>query len=262
MPEMLRMLFENVERLLVFVAHPDDETIGCAGLLQRVPASLVVFAVDGSPAGYGFERKFGTLKNYSEERFREAGRALGYTPNCEFRRLKTRRGEYFQDRRLFENLEEAAGSLLTTVQEFSPDAMVSHAFEGGHIDHDACSFLANHAASSCGLRHLEFPLYWKGANGQDVFQEFREVQGDEVCLDLSEAEITVKKKMLGEYKSQGEIVATFSLSAERFRGARSYDYVHPRWNFSYPGNWRTRRDARLVLKRFEEFRGMTVKKGQ
>ena len=50
--------------------------------------------------------------------------------------------------------------------------------------------------------------------------------------------------------------------AERFRGARSYDYVHPRWNFSYPGNWRTRRDARLVLKRFEEFRGMTVKKGQ
>src|SRR5580704_16877343 len=105
---------ENTMRLLVFVAHPDDETIACAGLLQRVPASLVVFAVDGAPAGYGFERKFGTLKNYSEERFREAGRALGYTPNCEFRRLKTRRGEYFQDRRLFENLEEAAGSLLTT----------------------------------------------------------------------------------------------------------------------------------------------------
>jgi N-acetylglucosamine malate deacetylase 2 len=250
---------ENIKRLLVFVAHPDDETIACAGLLQRVPASLVVFAVDGAPSGYGFERKFGTLKSYSEERFREAQRALCHLPRS-FQRLKTRRGECFPDRQLFQNLQEAANALLAVVQEFSPDAIVSHAFEGGHIDHDACSFLANHIAQLFSLRCLEFPLYWKAADGRDVFQEFRDPRSGEALLHLSEAEIAVKQRMLSEYKSQSDLVATFSPNTERFRPAASHDYAHPSWNLAYPGNWRTRRDARLVLKRFEEFRGVGLKK--
>jgi LmbE family N-acetylglucosaminyl deacetylase len=251
---------ENIKRLLVFVAHPDDATIACAGLLQRVPASLVVFAVDGAPAGYGFERKFGTLRNYSEERFREAERALSYLPGGSFRRLKTRRAEYFQDRRLFENLQEAANSLSSIVQDFSPDTIVSHAFEGGHIDHDACSFLANRVAQAHSLTDLEFPLYWKAAGGRDVFQKFRAAHRDEVCLNLSEAEIALKKKMLSEYKSQSDIVATFPSGKELFRPAPPYDYERPSWNLSYPGNWRTRRDSKLVLKRFQEFRAAALQR--
>jgi LmbE family N-acetylglucosaminyl deacetylase len=58
-------------RPLIFVAHPDDETIACAGLLQRVPASLVVFATDGAAPGLGGERKYGSLKVYSDLRFQE-----------------------------------------------------------------------------------------------------------------------------------------------------------------------------------------------
>jgi LmbE family N-acetylglucosaminyl deacetylase len=202
------VLVENINRLLVFVAHPDDETIACAGLLQRVPLSLVVFAVDGAPSGYGFERKFGTLRNYSEERFKEAERALSYLPSGSFERLKSPRGEYFPDRQLFENLQ-AANSLLSIVQLFSPDTIVSHAFEGGHIDHDACSFLANHVAQAHSLIHLEFPLYWKAADGRDVFQKFRATCREEICLNLSEGELVIKNKMLSEYKSQSDIVATF-----------------------------------------------------
>jgi LmbE family N-acetylglucosaminyl deacetylase len=251
---------ENTMRLLVFVAHPDDETIACAGLLQRVPASLVVFAVDGAPAGYGFERKFGTLRNYSEERFKEAERALSYLPCGSFRRLKTRRGEYFPDRQLFENLQEAANSLSSMVQEFSPDTLLSHAFEGGHIDHDACSFLANRVAQAHSLSHLEFPLYWKAPDGRDVFQEFRAPHRDEICLKLSEAEIVLKKKMLSEYKSQSDIVATFPPDKELFRPALPQDYERPLWNLSYPGGWRTRRDAKLVLKRFQEFRAAALQR--
>jgi N-acetylglucosamine malate deacetylase 2 len=256
------VLVENIKRLLVLVAHPDDETIACAGLLQRVPASLIVFAVDGAPAGYGFERKFGTLRKYSEQRFREAECALSYLPGCAFQRLKTRREEYFPDRQLFEHLDEGANSLLAAVRPFLPDTIVSHAFEGGHIDHDACSFLASHIAQLFSLRHLEFPLYWKAADGRDVFQEFRDPRPEEVSLELSEAESAVKQRMLGEYKSQSDIVATFAANTERFRPAACYDYAHPSWNLSYPGNWRTRRDARLVLKRFEEFRGAALQKSK
>jgi hypothetical protein len=49
------MLGEPFRRPLIFVAHPDDETLACGGLLQRFPGALVVFATDGTPAGYGLE---------------------------------------------------------------------------------------------------------------------------------------------------------------------------------------------------------------
>ena len=58
---------DNFGRVLVLVAHPDDETIGCSGLLQRASSALVVFAVDGAPPHYGFEKKYGSLAQYSEK---------------------------------------------------------------------------------------------------------------------------------------------------------------------------------------------------
>lgn len=247
------MLFEHLKRVLVFVAHPDDETIGCGALLQRVPSALVVFAVDGAPTGYGFERKFGSLKNYSEKRFKEAGRALGLVPNCSFQRLKTRDGAYFPDRHLFADLKESAASLVAIAREFSPDAIISHAYEGGHIDHDACSFLANYAAKALSLERFEFPLYWKDGHGRDVFQEFRNVQEGAIFLNLSEAEIAIKNNMLAAYETQREIVAMFSPNVEKFRPPPCYDYAHPSWNSYPPGNWRSRRDARAILRQFSEF---------
>jgi N-acetylglucosamine malate deacetylase 2 len=248
------MPFENPDRLLVLAAHPDDESIGCGVLLQRVTSALVVFAVDGAPAGYGFERKFGTLQNYSEERFKEAARALSCLPDCSFLRLKRRDGSYFPDRRLFEHLEEAAASLTAIVQEFSPDAIVSHAYEGGHIDHDACSFLARHAADELSLKHFEFPLYWQNEKGRDVFQEFRDAQEGITSLNPSEREIAIKNQMLAEYQTQRDLVAMFSSNKESFRLAPGYDYGRLHWEERYPGPWRSRRDGKMLLRRFMEFR--------
>jgi N-acetylglucosamine malate deacetylase 2 len=247
------MLFDGLKRVLVFVAHPDDETIGCGVLLQRLPSALVVFAVDGAPPGYGFERKFGELLNYSEQRFKEAASALSFTPNCSFQRLKSPSGAYFHDRRLFAELEQAATSLLVIAKQFSPEAIVSHAFEGGHIDHDACSFLASHAASTLSVKCFEFPLYWQNKNGQDTFQQFRNPQEGIISLRPSSAEIAIKHKMLAEYKTQGDVVAAFSPEIERFRPVPSYDYAHPAWSMKYPGPWRRRHDAKKMLQRFSEF---------
>jgi N-acetylglucosamine malate deacetylase 2 len=248
------MLIESVQRLLVLAAHPDDETIACGVLLQRVPSALVVFAVDGAPAGYGMERKFGSLRNYSDARFQEAARALSLARNCSFRPLNTPSGTLFPDRHLFEHLQDAADSLAAIAQGFLPDAIVSHAFEGGHIDHDACSLLAKHAAVTLSVEQFEFPLYWKNEDGQDVFQEFRNPQERETFLTPSKTEIAIKNRMLAEYKTQREIVAMFSPSIERFRPVRFGDCGQPSWNSSYPGNWRGHRDARAALQRFSQFR--------
>jgi LmbE family N-acetylglucosaminyl deacetylase len=52
---------------------------------------------------------------------------------------------------LFEDLPDAATSLLAIAHTYSPDAIISHAYEGAHIDHDACSFLAMHIAAALSV---------------------------------------------------------------------------------------------------------------
>lgn len=249
----MHTLIENAKRLLVFVAHPDDEIIGCGVLLQRVPDALIVFAVDGAPDGFGFERKYGSLENYSSERFKEAGRALALAGSCSFQRLRARSRAYFRDRHLFEHLQEAAESLSKIAFDFSPDVIVSHAFEGGHIDHDACSVLAYHTAKRLSVHAFEFPLYWRSDTGDDMIQRFRDPDPEEIVLNPSEIEIAIKKKMLAEYISQRDLLAVFSPMQERFRRSRCRDHARPAWTLSYSGKWRSRRDSKIALRRFSEF---------
>jgi LmbE family N-acetylglucosaminyl deacetylase len=210
---------EKFGKVLVLVAHPDDETIGCSGLLQRTGSALVVFAVDGSPPHYGFEKKCGSLQQYSDIRFLEAAVALKTLSHCSLGRLTSKSRAHFVDQHLFEQLPEALTSLDQFVCSFSPDLIVTHAFEGGHIDHDACHVLAAHIACVHSLMVMEFPSYWKADDGRDMFQQFRNHRNDEVVLKLSEHEIEVKRQMLASYRTQQALTSVFHLHTERFRPA-------------------------------------------
>lgn len=183
-------------RPLIFVAHPDDETLACGGLLQRVGKSLVVFATDGAAPGFGCERQSGSLKAYSDLRFQEASRALAHIPTAPFQRLTKPDGSYFIEVHLFEELPAAATALSAIVRSFCPDAIISHAYEGAHIDHDACGFVAMHVGTALGLDFYEFPLYWLDPEGKPVLQRFRGDGNEVIQWQLSEAEIQVKKQMM------------------------------------------------------------------
>lgn len=224
---------EKARKLLVFVAHPDDETIACSGLLQRAPQSLVVFAVDGAPSHYGFADKFGSLEHYSEKRFQEAGRALRLIPGSSFRRLAMPERSWFMDQHLFLNLPVAFAAFLQIAREFGPDLVVSHAFEGGHIDHDACHVLAKQVANVLTLPALEFPLYWRSAERRDVFQEFRSHQNGDFSLGLSAAELAIKARMLAEYQTQSKLISVFDPRVERFRPMTKPDLAGVTWS-GYP----------------------------
>ena len=244
---------DNFGTLLILVAHPDDETIACSGLIQRASASLVVFAVDGAPPHYGFEKRFGSLRNYSDARFLEASRALKCIPRCSFRRLTRKDGTWFVDQHLFLELPEAFTSLAQITREFSPDLFVSHAFEGGHIDHDACHILTTRLAQEFSLRTLEFPLYWKSKHGHDVLQQFRESGEGEIVFQLSQQELLVKRRMLAEYRTQHVLTSVFHRETERFRALIRADRTEPSWS-EYPFENRRRPwKADLFFQRIAEF---------
>jgi N-acetylglucosamine malate deacetylase 2 len=253
-------------RPLIFVAHPDDETLGCGGLLQRMDASLVVFATDGAPPYDGLERRFRSLKEYSALRFQEAARALAHLPNCSYQRLTKLQGEYFVDQHLFQDLRPALNSLCHIARGFLPDALLSHAYEGGHIDHDACSFIASHAAAALSLRRFEFPLYWLNEDGKGVVQQFRDTSSDAVELHLTDAEIARKKKMLAEYKTQPGIATGPPPTIERRRPAARTDYSIPMcrvydyrdWHSClrfgpFFRKWRDQRGSKILLNKFADF---------
>jgi N-acetylglucosamine malate deacetylase 2 len=225
--------FPPFAKTLILVAHPDDETVGCAGLLQRATKAVVVFAVDGAPPHYRFERRFGSLRNYSDLRYREAAAALAGIPQCSFRRLVRQDGSCFVDQHLFLEMPEAFLSLCRIAREFAPDLIVSHAFEGGHLDHDACHVLAKRAAIALGVQTLEFPLYWRTEQHGDRFQEFRDARGPEFLLELSERELEVKRCMLAEYESQRGLTSVFQPQVERFRPISVGSRTNAVWSY-YP----------------------------
>jgi len=251
------MLFA-FQRPLILVAHPDDETLGCAGLLQRMAASLVVFATDGAAPRHGFEHTFGTLQRYSETRFQEAALVLQQVPNCTFQRLVKPDGTHFVDENLFQELPQAFASLCQMASRFSPDAIVSHTYEGGHIDHDACSFLAMHVAVALALPRFEFPLYHRSRNGTTILQQFSDPGADPIEWQLTETEVACKKKMLDAYASQPGLASAFRLDAERIRPAIRTDFsVAPVRDYSYRNwwqrLWRGGLSASALLWKFKEF---------
>jgi LmbE family N-acetylglucosaminyl deacetylase len=65
------------------------------------------------------------------------------------------------NRGLLSILDPAADLVAQVLDRTTPDCVVTTAYEGGHIDHDAVNFIAVKALERCGSAALlfEFPLY-------------------------------------------------------------------------------------------------------
>src|SRR3569832_77010 len=129
-------------RTLVLVAHPDDECVICGGLLQRMSHPMVLFTTDGAPHDPYFWQPYGSRERYAEIRAAEARNALQAVGIREFSYLRRPDGSLFIDQELLRNLDSAFAAVSAVVRDLRPDAILTLAYEGGHPDHDTCSFLA------------------------------------------------------------------------------------------------------------------------
>jgi LmbE family N-acetylglucosaminyl deacetylase len=213
---------------MLVIAHPDDESISCGALLQRVREPIVVYGTDGGPQDEFFWGKHGSRENYVEIRRREARAALAAVGVRDVRWLIDSGNRPFQDQRLFRHIPQAFEALRGVVSECKPDAILTLAYEGGHPDHDSCNFLGRQVADDLGLPVWEAPLYFRHGGDNMLLQEFHRTNGTEIELIPTSEEHRRKRQMCEAYVSQRGVVAVFENNhSERFRPMAEYDYAKP-----------------------------------
>src|SRR5919201_2073207 len=104
-------------RTMVLVAHPDDESIACGGLLQKMQRPLVVFATDGAPEDDFFWGRFGSREAYSKLRQEEALSALDHVGVSEVEFLADQAADSvrLEDQKLFRAISGALALLRAMI---------------------------------------------------------------------------------------------------------------------------------------------------
>jgi LmbE family N-acetylglucosaminyl deacetylase len=209
-------------RVLAIVAHPDDESIGCGLLLQRTKHATVVFATDGAPNDPKFWKSYSSRGEYVVARRDEAHAAAANVGIKQIHFLD------IADQELFRHLPKALAQLRAILTAYQPDALLTHAYEGGHPDHDACAFLVSLLSQEHRLPAWEMPLYHRAAGDRTVQRFISPANSSaEVALAATPQELQRKRAMIASYKSQGDFLNTFDIAHEVFRPQLAYDFSRP-----------------------------------
>jgi LmbE family N-acetylglucosaminyl deacetylase len=256
---------ELTGRVLVLVAHADDESVAYGALLQRMREAVLVIATDGAPQDSFFWSRFGSREKYAAVRREEARRAAEVAGVWELA-LLPESDERLEDQRLFLNLAAAYGQLEKLVERLRPEAIATLAYEGGHPDHDSCSVLGARLGERFGIPVWEAPAYNRvGAGlgqtgaaeaGELRVQEFVCANGSETVLELTREELERKRAMCVQYVSQGNFLLTFDAEREVVRPQVKYDYGRAphegKMNYEHWQWWMTQAE---VSAKFVEFLG-------
>jgi len=219
---------ELLGRTLVLVAHPDDECIAFGALLQRIRDPIVVFATNGSPQDPYFWQQYGSREAYAALRRKEvfASMHAAGVKNVVFL-PDLPDGEKLVDQELFLNLGAAYQLLSELAQRRMVQALLTLAYEGGHPDHDSCSFLAAQLAKHFHIPCWEAPLYHRLPDGGGVFQGFMGDTSEEIDVTPTPSEQAAKREMCMAYPSQGDFLTHFDVSKEHVRPQPVYDFTKP-----------------------------------
>jgi LmbE family N-acetylglucosaminyl deacetylase len=218
-------------RVLLLAAHPDDEVIGAGAQLPKWKDRVfILHATDGAPQNPRFAEEAGFESNetYAVERRRELLSAVGLAGILQ----SQLRGLRIADQDAMLHLPELTSAVSGIIDELEPDCILTHPYEGGHPDHDACAFAARAALLLSGSQPLlgEFTSYHAGQEGIET-GEFLPAPSwsrlGEITFTLTHEERALKRRMFDGYASQRNVLEWFTISTEKFRRAPDYDFSQP-----------------------------------
>lgn len=221
----------DVPRVTLICAHPDDEVIGAGARLLHLPDLVIVQVTDGAPRDMAdaIANGFASREAYARARAAERARALAIA------RIPSDR---IYDCGLVD--QEASFSLLdlthrvvALLDAWRPDVVLTHAYEGGHPDHDATAFAVHFAVELVRRRDGTAPMiaeftgyHWRdGAMRTACFIPGAAEHTRTVSLGSDDRRL--KNAMFACYATQQRVLASFPTDVECFRVAPRYDFTAP-----------------------------------
>jgi LmbE family N-acetylglucosaminyl deacetylase/SAM-dependent methyltransferase len=202
LPELARRalpeLALDIDRLVVFAAHPDDETLGAAGLIRRAHEAgrqvVVVVLTDGEASHPGSPTH--TRSDLAAIRRDEVGRALlTLAPRADLQFLGLPDGG-LRERTV--ELDIAIGLALDGPPIEPARTLVVAPFSGDrHRDHRVAAQAVARACAERGIRHYGYPIWlWHWGTPEDVPWDAA------VRLRLTPGERSIKERALRAHRSQ------------------------------------------------------------
>jgi N-acetylglucosamine malate deacetylase 2 len=217
--------------VVVIAAHPDDEVIGAGCQLWRWRDVLIIFVTDGAPRSMtdALENGFTTRADYARARRTESLAALVLAGVKSERIIQLP----FADQDASFQLPALIESLADILRRIRPALIVTHAYEGGHPDHDATAFAVHAAARVLVQSGRPAPLLFEmtsyhNCGGLMVTGEFLPRADCPVTgFVLSDREREFKQRLFACFETQRKVLQYFPVQCERFRPAPEYDFTQP-----------------------------------
>ena len=218
-------------RILIVAAHPDDETIGAGGQLGLLEDPYIIHVTGGAPRATPSRTRYAAMRR----RELEAAMVLAGIERSRCLELGA------TDQESSFALSHLTRLLCGRMMEIRPQVVLTHAYEGGHPDHDACAFMVQAAVYMLARRgidpprRIEFASYHNGSpdsvsGSMKVGAFLPGPPGWKTTLTASAQK--KKQRMLECFRSQEHVLKEFPTDEECFRLAPEYDFLEA----PHPGN--------------------------